>query len=118
MLHVLTSDSDVVEAAMAFIPWLIPMPLFGCAAFTWDGIYVGATASKPIRNATLWAVVGFFATWFIGWWFLKSFMAISPSLSVHILMAAFLVHLIVRMSYQTVLYKKSILGKITLNVVK
>ncbi len=118
MLHVLTSDSDVVEAAMAFIPWLIPMPLFGCAAFTWDGIYVGATASKPIRNSTLWAVVGFFATWFIGWWFLKSSMAISPSLSVHILMAAFLVHLIVRMSYQTVLYKKSILGKITLNVVK
>lgn len=109
MLYVLTSDHDVVSAAMEFIPWLIPMPLAGCAAFTWDGIYVGATASKPIRNSSICAVIGFFSVWFVAHSVLKESMSMSPSLVVHVLMAAFLVHLVIRMVYETVLYKRSIL---------
>lgn len=107
LLHVLTSDQEVVAAAMEFIPWLIPMPLVGCAAFTWDGIYVGATASVPVRNATLWAVAGFFAVWLAGYVILKP----SPSVAVHILMVAFLVHLLIRMLYESMSYKRSILGE-------
>ena len=105
MLYVLTSDTEVVTASMEFIPWLIPMPIIGCAAFTWDGIYVGATASKPIRNSTLWAVVGFFIVWFAGYFILRP----TPHVAVHILMAGFLVHLLIRMLYETVLYRRSIL---------
>lgn len=105
MLYVLTSDTEVVTTSMEFIPWLIPMPIIGCAAFTWDGIYVGATASKPIRNSTLWAVVGFFIVWFAGYFILRP----SPHIAVHILMAGFLVHLLIRMLYETVLYRRSIL---------
>lgn len=105
MLYVLTSDTEVVTESMEFIPWLIPMPIIGCAAFTWDGIYVGATASKPIRNSTLWAVLGFFIVWFAGYFILRP----SPHIAVHILMAGFLVHLLIRMLYETVLYRRSIL---------
>ncbi len=105
MLYVLTSDTEVVTASMEFIPWLIPMPIIGCAAFTWDGIYVGATASKPIRNSTLWAVLGFFIVWFAGYFIFRP----SPHIAVHILMAGFLVHLLIRMLYETVLYRRSIL---------
>ena len=105
MLYVLTSDTEVVTASMEFIPWMIPMPIIGCAAFTWDGIYVGATASKPIRNSTLWAVLGFFIVWFAGYFILRP----SPHIAVHILMAGFLVHLLIRMLYETVLYRRSIL---------
>lgn len=105
MLYVLTSDTEVVTASMEFIPWLIPMPIIGCAAFTWDGIYVGATASKPIRNSTLWAVLGFFIVWFAGYFILRP----SPHIAVHILMAGFLMHLLIRMLYETVLYRRSIL---------
>ena len=105
MLYVLTSDTEVVTASMEFIPWLIPMPIIGCAAFTWDGIYVGATASKPIPNSTLWAVLGFFIVWFAGYFILRP----SPHIAVHILMAGFLVHLLIRMLYETVLYRRSIL---------
>ena len=105
MLYVLTSDTEVVTASMEFIPWLIPMPIIGCAAFTWDGIYVGATASKPIRNSTLWAVLGFFIVWFAGYFILRP----SPHIAVHILMAGFLVHLLIRMLYETLLYRRSIL---------
>lgn len=105
MLYVLTSDTEVVTASMEFTPWLIPMPIIGCAAFTWDGIYVGATASKPIRNSTLWAVLGFFIVWFAGYFILRP----SPHIAVHILMAGFLMHLLIRMLYETVLYRRSIL---------
>lgn len=109
MLYALTSDHDVVSSAMEFIPWLIPMPLVGCAAFTWDGIYVGATASRPIRNSCIWAVSGFFIVWFVMHGIMKTAIAGNPAIAVHILMAAFLVHLIIRMTYETALYKRSIL---------
>ena len=109
MLYVFTSDHDVVAASMEFIPWLIPMPLVGCAAFTWDGIYVGATASRPIRNSSIWAMAGFFAVWFIMHGMTKTAISGNPAIAVHILLAAFLIHLIIRFTYETVLYRRSIL---------
>lgn len=112
MLRILTSDNSVISSSMEFIPWLIPMPTIGCAAFTWDGIYVGATASKPIRNSSIWAVIGFFAVWFASAFIMKTAIADNQAIAVHILMAAFLVHLVIRMIYETVLYKRSILNPI------
>ena len=64
LLRVMTSDGAVVEACRPFLPWLILMPPLGCAAFAWDGIYEGATASRPMRDAMLAAMVAFFALWF------------------------------------------------------
>lgn len=110
MLNILTDDQAVVEAAMEFIFWLFPMPIIGCAAFTWDGIYVGATASKPIRNSCMWAVIGFFIVWFTGHFLCKGSIGENPDIAVHILMAAFLVHLLIRMAYETALYRKSIIA--------
>jgi len=66
LLRFMTSDPTVIEAARAFLPWLLLMPVAGCAAFTWDGIFIGATATRSIRNSMLWAVVAFFAVWLLG----------------------------------------------------
>ena len=63
LLRIMTSDRTVVEACRPYLPWLVLMPPLGCAAFAWDGIYEGATASRPMRNAMLGAMVGFFAVW-------------------------------------------------------
>lgn len=112
MLRILTSDNSVISSSMEFIHWLIPMPIIGCAAFTWDGIYVGATASKPIRNSSIWAVIGFFTVWFASAFIMKTAIASNQAIAVHILMAAFLVHLVIRMIYETVLYRRSILNSI------
>ena len=60
MLHVMTSDPDVIKMASRYIPWIVFMPLAGCAAFTWDGIYIGAVAARPMRNSMLWATAVFF----------------------------------------------------------
>ena len=110
MLRLLTSDAEVVFASAAFIPWLVPMPIIGCAAFAWDGIYIGATSSGPIRDCTIWAVAAFFIVWFAGERVLNPSAELSPDIAVHILMAAYVVHVLVRLAYLTVLYPKSILS--------
>ena len=104
LLKMMTSDMEVVAAAEGYLPWLLLMPVMGCAAFTWDGIYIGATASKAIRNSMLWAVVGFFAVWFVG----LAFPDVPARTSVHILMGAYFAHLLARTLYLTVRYKKLI----------
>ena len=105
LLKMMTSDLAVVAAAEAYLPWLLLMPVMGCAAFTWDGIYIGATASKAIRNSMLWAVVGFFAVWLAG----KAFPDVTAETAVHILMGAYFAHLLARTVYLTVRYKTVVL---------
>jgi MATE family multidrug resistance protein len=114
MLQLMTSDASVVDASREYLPWLLLMPVVGCAAFTWDGIYVGATASRPMRNSMLWAVVAFVAVWAAGIlllnhcpsWFSLDVADDSASLfnrlAMHVLMAAYFAHLLARTVYLTV----------------
>ena len=115
MLRLMSSDAAVVEASRQFLPWLVLMPLTGCAAFTWDGIYLGATASKGIRDAMLWAAAAFFACWFAGVGILR---AVSPlphdapryqAVAIHVLMAAYFAHLLARTVVLTVRYRHDVL---------
>ena len=39
---------------------MIVIPLITFAAFIWDGIYIGATASKAIRNTMIIATIFIF----------------------------------------------------------
>lgn len=120
LLRMMTSDPTVVEASKEYLPWLLLMPVIGCAAFTWDGIYIGATVSKAIRNSMLWAVVGFAVVWFAGILFLNRFVqpemtSLSAGatrygrLAMHILMAAYFAHLLARTVYLSVRYRKTVL---------
>ena len=109
LLRLMTSDPGVVEAGREFIPWLLLMPVIGCPAFTWDGIFTGATASKDLRNSTVWCVVGFFGVWFAGIGLLKAFLGTVPeTLAIHLLMAAYFTHLLVRALYLTLRWRKAV----------
>lgn len=104
MLRLMTDDPAVVEACRQFLPWLALMPMVGCAAFTWDGIYIGATASGSIRNSMIWALIAFLAVWFAG-------LLLAPGLfgtqvpgnpaAIHLLLAAYFAHLAARAVYLT-----------------
>ena len=106
MLKMMTSDMEVVIAAKGYLPWLLLMPITGCAAFTWDGIYIGATASKAIRNSMLWAVVGFAGVWVVG----QLFSGLSSVTYMHILMGAYFAHLLARTVYLSVRYRKDVMS--------
>ena len=125
LLRMMTSDAVVVDASRDFLPWLLLMPVVGCAAFTWDGIFIGATGSREMRNSMLWSVVAFAGVWIAGILLLNSFrtslpgagpdMTSSPAQSgvtslptpygvaaMHILMAAYFAHLLARTIYLTI----------------
>lgn len=109
MVRLMTEDVQVVEASRAFLPWLLLMPVVGCAAFTWDGIYIGATASKQLRNSMLWAVVAFAGLWVLGITILNLMAADVPAygnMAMHILMAAYFAHLLARTIYLSVKFRK------------
>ena len=115
MLRVMTSDAAVIEQSREYLPWLLLMPVIGCAAFTWDGIYIGATASKEIRNAMLWAVVAFAGVWAAGrlgldWFGLAGIQQGTDRyfiISMHILMAAYFAHLLARTIYLSLKYRRT-----------
>lgn len=110
LLKLLTDDSVVVEACRRFLPWLILMPPLGCAAFTWDGIYLGATASKAIRNAMLGAAVCFFATWFACRFAMGD--GLREHTAIHVLLAAYFAHLLFRTAYLSVRYIKDVVNTV------
>ena len=104
LLQMMTSDAGVVDAGRQFLPWLLVMPVVGCPAFIWDGIYIGATASGHMRNSSVLCALGFFAAWFIGIGIFGR--SVSDAGAIHILMAAYFVHLAIRALYLTINYKK------------
>ena len=110
LLHLMTDDAMVVEACRQFLPWLVIMPLTGCAAFTWDGIYIGATASKGIRDSMIVALVVFLVAWFIGFALMLEVRTagISSAPAIHLLMAAYFVHLLARTAWLSYQYRRQI----------
>ena len=88
-IRLMTSDQSVVEASRPFLLWLITMPLVSCAAFMWDGIYIGATAGKQVRNCMIVSAVSFLAVYFAG----------SPFWGIQALYAAYFAHLVARVAY-------------------
>lgn len=109
LVRMMTSDSAVVEACRAFIPWLVPVPLAGCPAFTWDGIYTGATATGAMRDSNVGCVAAFFIVWGAGTLLLHP-QGVGVA---HLLFAAYYAHLLYRSAYQTVVYRKSVLAPLS-----
>ncbi len=56
ILYILTDEKEIIEGAKKYIIWTIFLPICGFGAYLWDGIYIGATASKAMRNAMLLSV--------------------------------------------------------------
>ncbi|MBO4683734.1 MAG: hypothetical protein J5600_00230, partial [Desulfovibrio sp.] len=107
-VRLLTADDSVVQAARQFLPWLLLMPPLGCAAFTWDGIFLGATASRGLMTSMAGAAVSFFTVWYIGRWLLQP----EGATAIHLLFAAYFAHLAFRTLWLTLRYRKEVLGKV------
>ena len=98
----LTTDREVVDTMHHYLGWLVAMPIVSMLAFMWDGIYVGATRGKEIRNAMLWAAFAFAVTYFLLSTINGQFSAI---IGMHALYAAYFAHLAARVIYLTVKFK-------------
>lgn len=104
ILKIMTSDQSIIESSKQYFLWLYLMPPVGCAAFTFDGIFIGATASKAMRDSSIAAVIAFFTFWLC----LKPFSA-NSEMAIHFLLAAYFAHLAARTIWLWGSYKKVIL---------
>ena len=60
LLRIFTDQEVVIQTALPFIWWLGILSLVGSIAYMWDGIYIGATATRPMRNMMLISTFGVF----------------------------------------------------------
>jgi len=69
LIDLMTTSAEVRRTARDFLLFVILAPLPGVFAFGFDGIYVGATWAREMRNLMLLSLVIFLAIW----WALSSF---------------------------------------------
>jgi len=103
LLLLLTDNKDVLEASDQFIYWVWSIPLLTFAAFLWDGIYIGATASRSMRNAML------ISTLII---FLPGYYLLIGPLNNHGLWLAFMLFQASRGAIQTLLSRYAVFKKL------
>jgi len=60
LLKVFTNKQDIILGAQEYLHWIILIPLVTFPAFIWDGVFIGATASKQMRNVMIVATAGCF----------------------------------------------------------
>jgi MATE family multidrug resistance protein len=92
IVRILTDLPDVRQTAMVYLPWLIASPLISVWCFLYDGVYVGMTRAREMRNIMLISTIAIFLPfWFLtqsfgnhGLWFaFLAFMA-SRGIGMHI----------------------------------
>ena len=49
----LTSHPETLERVLTYGPWLVPTLLIGSLAYVYDGLFLGLTAGRPLRNSML-----------------------------------------------------------------
>ncbi|MGB5550540.1 MAG: MATE family efflux transporter [Thermoanaerobaculia bacterium] len=59
-IRLLTSHPQTVETALQYLPWLAPVLFFGSLAYIYDGLFLGLTAGRALRNAMLLSTLGVF----------------------------------------------------------
>lgn len=60
LLHLLTNDSQVINRAQQYLPIIYFIPLISFAAFLFDGLYIGTTATRYMLISMFCASAAFF----------------------------------------------------------
>lgn len=56
IISIFTEDQGVHDLAYRQMYWIVILPLIGFVCYIWDGIYIGFTASKEMRNSMILAL--------------------------------------------------------------
>ena len=112
-LRIFSKESSIIDGAKVYMFWTLIIPVCGFAAFLFDGIFVGATASRAMRNCMFVATLAFFVIYFgLKHLYLQSYQHISISTYQqdwnNILWTAFMVYLSMRGILQALCLKKSV----------
>jgi MATE family multidrug resistance protein len=67
LIDAMTASADVRQYARDYLWFVVLAPLLGVFAFAYDGIYIGATWAREMRNLMLLSLLIFVAAW-LGLW--------------------------------------------------
>lgn len=88
--------ASVIGEAGNYFYWVLAIPLAGFAAFLWDGVFIGATATRQMFYSMLVASGSFFLVYY----------SLHPWMGNHALWLAFIIYLSLRGIVQTALSRK------------
>lgn len=60
LLRIFTDQEEIIQAALPYVWWIVAISLAGSVAYMWDGVYIGATATVPMRNMMLISTIVIF----------------------------------------------------------
>lgn len=100
-VKIISDNRDILSEIKPYYIYMTVIPLITFAAFIWDGIYIGATASKAIRNTMVISTIFVFIP---TWYFLM------PKFGNHGLWISFMCFMIARGIVMTLMYKKNIIN--------
>lgn len=103
ILGLLTNNEETLACAKPYLFWVVLVPLITFAAFIWDGIYVGATASKAMRNSMV------IITTII---FLPAYYLLNPLLGNNGLWLAMMLFMGARGMFLWLMSKKTVFGEV------
>lgn len=102
-VKIISDNPDILLEIKPYYIYMIIIPLITFAAFIWDGIYIGATASKAIRNTMIISsILVFLPAWHL----------LTPRFENHGLWIAFLCFMIARGVAMTLMAKRNIIQSI------
>ena len=103
IIRILTDLPEVRSTATRYLPWMIVSPLVSVWCFLYDGVYVGATRAKEMRNIMFVStVVVFLPAWYL----------LQP-LGNHGLWLAFMLFMASRGIGMHIAYRKTVLPMVT-----
>lgn len=65
LIDIMTTEPTVRELARTYLPFAALTPLLGVLSFIMDGVFIGATWSRDMRNMMLLSLVLFLGAWWV-----------------------------------------------------
>lgn len=66
LVRFMTSEQSVIGAIADYFPWVLLIPVCGMAAFVYDGVFIGITATRGMLVTSVAAALLFFALFISG----------------------------------------------------
>ncbi len=96
LLYIFTDKTEVIQASLPFLIWMALFPILAFPSYIWDGIFIGLTASKAMRDSMFISIIMYLASYYtLVQWFGN-----------HGLWAALLILLVVRGGTQYWMYRR------------
>ncbi len=93
LIYTLTDLVDVRDTALQYLPWLVISPIVSVWSFLYDGVFVGATRAREMRNImVISALLVFLPAWYLlqdfgnhGLWLAFTIFMASRGIGMHII---------------------------------